>query len=174
MPLSSGTANIEELRRQLSDLSGSASRELADQVRRFVKNTKTEFGLYEQIRDQFINSPDEDIRRFVNLIQRPFYASSSVLNFVVSIFQLVISAFLLVLGISVISPSVLNISVPDILQQFASFAQSPGGSNSTYILEGLLFLTGIAFITDAFNHLRSAAFYLRIAGIELQEPTAKH
>jgi hypothetical protein len=143
-------------------------------IKRFVNDSKTEFGLYEQIRDHFINSPDEDIRRFVNLIQRPFYASSSVLNFVVSIFQLVISAFLLVLGISVISPSVLNISIPSILQQFASFAQSPGGNNGTYVLEGLLFLTGIAFITDAFNHLRSAAFYLRIAGIELQEPTAKN
>jgi hypothetical protein len=143
-------------------------------IKRFVGDSKTEFGLYEQIRDHFINSPDEDIRRFVNLIQRPFYASSSVLNFVVSIFQLVISAFLLVLGISVISPSVLNISIPSILQQFASFAQSPGGNNGTYVLEGLLFLTGIAFITDAFNHLRSAAFYLRIAGIELQEPTAKN
>jgi uncharacterized membrane protein len=143
-------------------------------IKRFVNDSKTEFGLYEQIRDHFINSPDEDIRKFVNLIQRPFYASSSILNFVVSIFQLVISAFLLVLGISVISPSVLNISVTDILQQFASFAQSPGGNNGTYILEGLLFLTGIAFITDAFNHLRSAAFYLRIAGIELQEPAAKH
>jgi hypothetical protein len=142
-------------------------------IKRFVNDSKTEFGLYEQIRDHFINSPDEDIRRFVNLIQRPFYASSSILNFVVSIFQLVISAFLLVLGISVISPSVLNISIPSILQQFASFAQSPGGNNGTYVLDGLLFLTGIAFITDAFNHLRSAAFYLRIAGIELQEPTAK-
>jgi hypothetical protein len=143
-------------------------------IKRFVNDSKTEFGLYEQIRDNFINSPDEDIRRFVNLIQRPFYASSSLLNFVVSIFQLVISAFLLVLGISVISPSVLNISIPSILQQFASFAQSPGGNNGTYVLEGLLFLTGIAFITDAFNHLRSAAFYLRIAGIELQEPTNKN
>jgi hypothetical protein len=143
-------------------------------IKRFVGDSKTEFGLYEQIRDHFINSPDEDIRRFVNLIQRPFYASSSVLNFVVSIFQLVISAFLLVLGISVISPSVLNISIPSILQQFASFAQSSGGNNGAYVLEGLLFLTGIAFITDAFNHLRSAAFYLRIAGIELQEPTAKN
>jgi hypothetical protein len=170
--LPSGTASIEELQRRLNELASSATGELPAQIKRFVKNTKTEFGLYEQIRDQFINSPDEDIRKFVNLIQRPFYASSSVLNFVVSIFQLVISAFLLVLGISVISPSVLNISIPDIIQQFASFAQSPGG-NTTYVLEGLLFLTGIAFITDAFNHLRSAAFYLRIAGIELQEPTAK-
>lgn len=143
-------------------------------IKQFVSDSKTEYGLYEQIRDHFINSPDEEIRKFVNLIQRPFYASSSVLNFVVSIFQLVISAFLLVLGISVISPSVLNISVTDILQQFASLAQSPGGNNPAYVLEGLLFLTGIAFITDAFNHLRSAAFYLRIAGIELQEPTAKH
>jgi hypothetical protein len=143
-------------------------------IKRFVNDSKTEFGLYEQIRDHFINSPDEDVRRFVNLIQRPFYASSSVLNFVVSIFQLVISAFLLVLGISVISPSVLNISIPSILQQFASFAQSGSSNNGTYVLEGLLFLTGIAFITDAFNHLRSAAFYLRIAGIELQEPTAKN
>jgi hypothetical protein len=172
--LPSGSPNIEDLHRQLDDLTHSASGELADQVKKFVKNAQTEFGLYEQIRDQFINSPDEDIRRFVSLIQRPFYASSSILNFVVSIFQLVISAFLLVLGISVISPSVLNLSVPDILQQFASLAQSPGGSNGTYVLEGLLFLTGIAFITDAFNHLRSAAFYLRIAGIELQEPTANH
>jgi hypothetical protein len=148
--------------------------QLNSDIKRFVNDSKTEFGLYEQIRDHFINSPDEDVRRFVNLIQRPFYASSSVLNFVVSIFQLVISAFLLVLGISVISPSVLNISIPSILQQFASFAQSGGGNNGTYVLEGLLFLTGIAFITDAFNHLRSAAFYLRIAGIELQEPTAKN
>ncbi|HYY91029.1 MAG TPA: hypothetical protein VE955_03500 [Candidatus Dormibacteraeota bacterium] len=170
----SGSPSTEDLHRQLEELTNSASGELQDQIKRFVKNEKTEFGLYEQIRDQFINSPDEDIRRFVNLIQRPFYASSSVLNFVVSIFQLVISAFLLVLGISVISPSVLNISVTDIIQQFASFAQSPGGNNATYVLQGLLFLTGIAFITDAFNHLRSAAFYLRIAGIELQEPTAKH
>ena len=143
-------------------------------IKRFVGDSKTEYGLYEQIRDRFINSPDEDIRKFVNLIQRPFYASSSILNFVVSIFQLVISAFLLVLGISVISPSVLNISVPQILQEFASLAQSPGGNNTAFVLEGLLFLTGIAFITDAFNHLRSAAFYLRIAGIELQEPAAKH
>jgi len=143
-------------------------------IKRFVGDSKTEYGLYEQIRDRFINSPDEDIRKFVNLIQRPFYASSSILNFVVSIFQLVISAFLLVLGISVISPSVLNISVPQVLQEFASLAQSPGGNNAAYVLEGLLFLTGIAFITDAFNHLRSAAFYLRIAGIELQEPAAKH
>ncbi len=172
--MSSPTGSIQDLRRQLSDLAESSNRDLADQVKLFVKSAKSEFSLYEQIRDQFINSPDEEIRRFVNLIQRPFYASSSLLNFVVSIFQLVISAFLLVLGISVISPSVLNISVPDILQQFASLAQSPGGSNGTYVLEGLLFLTGIAFITDAFNHLRSAAFYLRIAGIELQEPTAKH
>jgi hypothetical protein len=148
--------------------------QLNSDIKRFVNDSKTEFGLYEQIRDHFINSPDEDVRRFVNLIQRPFYASSSVLNFVVSIFQLVISAFLLVLGISVISPSVLNISIPSILQQFASFAQSGGGNNGTYVLEGLLFLTGIAFITDAFNHLRSAAFYLRIAGIELQEPTPKN
>ena len=142
-------------------------------IRQFVAESKTEYGLYEQIRDRFINSPDEDIRKFVSLIQRPFYASNSLLNFVVSIFQLVIAAFLLVLGISVISPSVLNLSIPDILQQFASLAQSPGGSNATYVLEGLLFLTGIAFITDAFNHLRSAAFYLRVAGIELQEPTSK-
>ncbi len=170
----SGSPAIEDLRRQLTSLTDSTSGELSDQVKKFVKNAQTEFGLYEQIRDQFINSPDEDIRKFVTLIQRPFYASSSILNFVVSIFQLIISAFLLVLGISVISPSVLNLSIPDILQQFASLAQSPGGSNGTYLLEGLLFLTGIAFITDAFNHLRSAAFYLRIAGIELQEPTAKH
>ncbi len=165
-----GSESIEKLQRQLNDLNLSASGELADQVKRLVKSAKTEYGLYEQVRDQFINSPDEDIRKFVALVQRPFYASSSALNFVVSIFQLVISAFLLVLGISVISPSVLNLSVPDILQQFASLAQSPGGNNGTYLLEGLLFLTGIAFITDAFNHLRSAAFYLRIAGIELQEP----
>ena len=143
-------------------------------IKVFVGDSRTEYDLYEKIRDHFINSPDEDVRKFVNLIQRPFYASSSVLNFVVSIFQLVISAFLLVLGISVISPSVLNLSVTGILQQFASLAQSPGGSNTTFVLEGLLFLTGIAFITDAFNHLRSAAFYLRIAGIELQEPAAKH
>ncbi len=170
----SGPESLDSLQRQLTDLTHPVTSELADQVKRFVKNAKTEFSLYEQIRDQFINSPDEDIRRFITLIQRPFYASSSLLNFVVSIFQLVISAFLLVLGISVISPSVLNVSIPDILQQFASFAQSSGGNNGTYILEGLLFVTGIAFITDAFNHLRSAAFYLRIAGIELQEPTGKH
>lgn len=171
--MSSSSPSTEELHRQLEELTSSYTGELQDQIKRFVKTEKTEFGLYEQIRDKFINSPDEDIRRFVNLIQRPFYASSSFLNFVVSIFQLVISAFLLVLGISVISPSVLNISITDILQQFASFAQSPNGSNAAYILQGLLFLTGIAFVTDAFNHLRSAAFYLRIAGIELQEPSAK-
>ena len=172
--MSSGSPSAEDLHRQLEELTNSATVELQDQIKRFVKNEKTEFGLYEQIRDRFINSPDEEIRRFVNLIQRPFYASSSFLNFVVSIFQLIISAFLLVLGISVISPSVLNISITDIIQQFASFAQSPGGNNTAYVLQGLLFLTGIAFITDAFNHLRSAAFYLRIAGIELQEPSAKH
>ena len=172
--MASEKASIDDLRRQLNELTSPATGELPVQVKRFIQSAKTEFGLYEQIRDQFINSPDEDIRKFVGLIQRPFYASSSVLNFVVSIFQLIISAFLLVLGISVISPSVLNISLTDIIQQFASFAQSPGGNNATYVLQGLLFLTGIAFITDAFNHLRSAAFYLRIAGIELQEPTAKH
>lgn len=172
--LPTGSPRVEELHRQLTDLTSSASGELVEQVKKFVKNAQTEYGLYEQTRDQFINSPDEDIRKFVALIQRPFYASSSLLNFVVSIFQLIIAAFLLVLGISVISPSVLNLSVPDILQQFASIAQSPGGNNGTYVLEGLLSLTGIAFITDAFNHLRSAAFYLRIAGIELQEPNAKH
>ena len=154
--------------------SNASSDQLNIDIKRFVSDSASEYGLYEQIRDRFINSPDEDIRKFVNLIQRPFYASNSVVNFIVSIFQLVIAAFLLVLGISVISPSVLNLSITDIIQQFASLAQSPGGSNATYVLEGLLFLTGVAFITDAFNHLRSAAFYLRIAGIELQEPTAKH
>ncbi len=164
---------MEELRRQIQELDGSRTAELREKIRKFVQDSKSEYSLYEEIRDQFINSPDEEVRRFVNLIQRPFYASSSLLNFIVSIFQLVISAFLLVLGISVISPSVLNISITDILQQFAGLAQSPTGSSATYILEALFFVTGIAFITDAFNHLRSAAFYLRIAGIEMQEPSGK-
>ncbi len=145
--------------------------DLRTRVKSLVQETTTEFRLYEQIRDQFINSPDEDIRKFVNVIQRPFYASSSLLNLGVSVFQLVISAFLLVIGISVISPSILDISVTELLQQFASIAQTP--TNATYVLEGLLFITGVAFIADAFNHLRSAAFYLRIAGIEIQEPAGK-
>ncbi len=169
--LALGSGDIEGLQRRLRELGDSATEELRGHIKQFVKDSKSEFGLYEQIRDQFINSPDEDIRKFVGLIQRPFYASSSLLNFAVSIFQLIISAFLLVIGISVISPSVLNISITDIIQQFASLTQSP--TSTTYVLEGMLFITGIAFIADAFNHLRSAAFYLRIAGIEIQEPAAK-
>lgn len=164
--------NVEQLRRGLQEIvKDSVSEELGGRVKEFVKSNKTEFELYERIRDQFINSADEDIRKFVNIIQRPFYASSSLLNLGVSIFQLIISAFLLIIGISVISPSILNISVTDVIQQFASLSQSPTGA--TYIIEGMLFITGIAFIADAFNHLRSAAFYLRVAGIEIQEPNSK-
>lgn len=163
-----GSESIDYLRQQIKELNDSKTLDLRSNIKKFVKDSKSEFGLYEQIRDQFINSPDEDIRKFVALIQRPFYASSSILNFGVSIFQLIISAFLLIIGISVISPSILNISITEIIQQFASLTQSP--SNTTYLVEGLLFITGIAFIADAFNHLRSAAFYLRIAGIDVEEP----
>ena len=155
---------LEELRQVIRELNDSDTG-LPNHVKDFVQASKSEYSLYERVRDQFINSPDEDIRKFVTLIQRPFYASSSVLNFVVSIFQLVISAFLLVLGISVISPSILNVSVTQIVQQFAQ--STDGGA---YLIQAMLFITGLAFVTDAFNHLRSAAFYLRIAGIELQEP----
>ena len=164
--------NVEQLRRGLQEImKDSLSEELGGHVKEFVKNAKSEFELYERIRDQFINAADEDIRKFVNVIQRPFYASSSLLNLGVSIFQLIISAFLLIIGISVLSPSILNISITEVIQQFASLTQSPTGA--TYIIEGMLFVTGIAFVADAFNHLRSAAFYLRIAGIEIQEPNSK-
>ncbi len=158
---------LEELRQAIRELNQSDTR-LPDHIRDFVKASKSEYALYERIRDQFINSPDENIRKFVNLIQRPFYASSSILNFVVSIFQLVIAAFLLILGISVISPSILNISITQVVQRLGSLAQSEEGT--AYLIQAMLFITGVAFITDAFNHLRSAAFYLRVAGIEIQEP----
>lgn len=158
---------MEELRQAIRELNQSDTR-LPDHIRDFVKASKSEYALYERIRDQFINSPDENIRKFVNLIQRPFYASSSILNFVVSIFQLVIAAFLLILGISVISPSILNISITQVVQRLGSLAQSEEGT--AYLIQAMLFITGVAFITDAFNHLRSAAFYLRVAGIEIQEP----
>ncbi len=158
---------LEELRQVIRELNDSDTG-LPDHVKDFVQASKSEYSLYERVRDQFINSPDEDIRKFVSLIQRPFHASSSILNFVVSIFQLVISALLLVLGISVISPSLLNVSVTQIIQQLGSVAQTAEGT--AYLIQAMLFITGIAFVTDAFNHLRSAAFYLRIAGIEIQEP----
>lgn len=157
----------------MKQLTDSKTELLRTEIKNLVRESKTEFGLYEEIRDQFINSSDDDIRKFVAVIQRPFYASSSVLNFSFSVFQLLISSFLLVLGISVISPSVLNISITQIIQQFASLAESPGGTNATYLLQGLFFITGVTFIADALNHLRSAAFYLRIAGIEIQEPTGR-
>ena len=164
---------IEELRQDLKHLTDSKTEVLRGEIKSVVRESKTEFGLYEEIRDQFINSSDDDIRKFVSVIQRPFYGSSSVLNFSFSVFQLLISSFLLVLGISVISPSVLNISITQIIQEFASLAQSPGGANATYLLQGLFFITGVTFIVDALNHLRSAAFYLRIAGIEIQEPNGR-
>src|SRR3990170_6973390 len=63
--LASSSGDIEGLQRRLRELGDSATEELRGHIRQFVKDSKTEFGLYEQIRDQFINSPDEDIRKFV-------------------------------------------------------------------------------------------------------------
>ena len=171
--MASSRDHLEELRQDLKQLSDSKTEVLRGEIKNLVRASKSEFGLYEEIRDQFINSSDDDIRKFVSVIQRPFYASSSVLNLSFSVFQLLISSFLLVLGISVISPSVLNVSITQLLQEFASLGQSPGGANTAYLLQGLFFITGITFIADALNHLRSAAFYLRIAGIEIQEPNGR-
>ena len=63
--LASGSGDIEDLQHRLRELGDSATEELRGHIKQFVKDSKTEFGLYEQIRDQFINSPDEDIRKFV-------------------------------------------------------------------------------------------------------------
>ena len=170
--MSSDPESIVQLRKAMREImKDTRAEELGSRIKEFVKQTKSESQIYERIRDNFINSPDEDIRKFVEIIQRPFYARSSVLNVAVSIFQLLISSVLLVLGIFVISPSLLGISIIDTLQQLAAQAQSAAGS--TYLIELMLFIAGVAFIADAFNHLRSAAFFLRIAGIELQEPNAK-
>ncbi len=170
--MSSDPESIIQLRKAMQEImKDTRAEELGSHIKQFVKQTKSESQIYERIRDNFINSPDEDIRKFVEIIQRPFYARSSGLNIAVSIFQLVISSVLLVLGIIIISPSILGLRITELVQQLITQAQSATGA--TYLIDLTLFLAGVAFIADAFNHLRSAAFFLRIAGIEIQEPNAK-
>lgn len=120
----------------------------------------------DRLRDRILASHDEDVKRFLSAVEpvRPSRAWGQIL---IGVGELVLAAFLTVMGILTIVPSILGLDSPgQVVRYFGDvFTGISTAGLSDPVILSMSFAMAIFLLLSAFYTLRQAAPHLRRGGV---------
>ena len=123
------------------------------------------------IREKIIGSHDEHISKFVSVLQ-PYTKSQSKLgSFLVALGELALAAFLSIVGLSLMAPSLMGFQTPSqLLAYFRDLLSSvSSGTLSNPLIPFLDFVFALVLLLGAFYMLRRASIDLKEANLSSEQ-----
>jgi hypothetical protein len=119
------------------------------------------------LREKIVNSHDEQVGKFVALIQPLRKPEGQVGRFVSAIGELILASFLIILGLSLLAPSLMGLQSPNqLLTYFAGLVSSVSASSlSNPLIPAFDFLFSLLLLFGAFYLLRHASVDLKYSGL---------
>ncbi len=143
-----------------------AADQLVLEIKAMVLLSDSQQTLRKVVQDKVMSSHDEDITRFLGVIQDK-HKTSQLGYFAMALGELILAAFLLIAGLATVVPSLLGVNSPTQLANYfggiISAISSSGLSNSTLAL--LNFVFAIALLLAGFYSLKVASSNLKEVGV---------
>ena len=136
-------------------------------IKALVLLSEDDAKLTQTVHENIVESHDEQVVRFISLIRPIGNAEGRRGPFLTALGELVLASFLIIVGLSLLAPSLMGIQSPD--QLFAYFTEIVSGisanSFSNPLIPVLDFLFALIMLLSSFYLLRHASVGLRQAGL---------
>jgi len=135
-------------------------------VKTFVLLEGSDSALKERVKERLLDSSDDDLRRFVDSMQRERKRGTGQ-QMVVGIGELVLASILVLAGSVALIPTVVGINTPQgLLAYFSTLVVTPlANSPFAAYASAIEFLIGGFLLLAAFYTLRQAAQSLKVVGL---------
>lgn len=136
-------------------------------IKALVLLSESDTDLSRTVHDNIMTSHDEQVSKFVSLIRPSENTESARGQFLTALGELVLAAFLAIVGLSLLAPSLMGIKSPsDLLSYFTQVINGiSAASLSNPIIPFLDFLFALLLLLGSFYLLRHASIDLKQAGL---------
>lgn len=136
-------------------------------VKALVLLSENDDSLLKAAQEGVINSHDEQVAKFVSLIQPAKKRESARGKFVTALGELILASFLTILGLSLLAPSLMGLKSPEqLLSYFAEIVNGiSASSQSNPIIPALDFVFALLLLMGSFYLLRHASSDLKDANL---------
>ena len=136
-------------------------------IKTFVLLADSPEALSEPVHEKILGSHDEDVQKFMSLIQPRVGQRSRTGSFLIAVGELILAAFLSIIGLSLIAPAIIGFQSPSqLLSYFRDLTSSISASSlSNPLLPLLDFLFSLVLLLGAFYILRRASTDLKEADL---------
>ena len=121
------------------------------------------------VETELLNSHDEDIEKFLGMVQRRGHAKARE-YFLAAIGELILAAFLMIAGLFTVAPAMMGLrSQEQLLNYFSEVLQSVSKSNFSSPLLGVFdFLIALGLLIAGFYSLRIASANIKETGLRVE------
>ncbi|MDG6998867.1 MAG: hypothetical protein JRN15_07110 [Nitrososphaerota archaeon] len=136
-------------------------------VKALVLLSENDDALLKAAQEGVINSHDEQVVKFMSMIQPAKKIEHRREKFITALGQLILASFLTILGLSLLAPSLMGLQSPEQLRSY--FTEVVNGisasSLSNPLIPGLDFIFALLLLLGSFYLLRYAASDLKAANL---------
>lgn len=136
-------------------------------IKTFVLLSESHEVLSQAISEKILGSHDEDVNRFISLIQPRVKRRGGIGSFLIAIGELVLAALLSIVGLSLMAPAIMGFQSPSqLLSYFRDLTSSISESSlSNPVIPFLDFLFSLVLLLGAFYILRRASVDMKDADL---------